>query len=491
MVRSLGRTIFILRHPMSLFVAQRNLSKVGLVGLLAAAVLILTLSYFGPWNSRNISLQIPTPPQPEKLEPQLRAFLAEKVERVKNAPGNFEHHSVLGLAYASNGLWTEAGLSFSNACVLAPKQPLALMYVAVSAQEQGDTDRAMKLYKEVTENFPKFPQAYSRLGDLALRLGNHSLATSAFDHLTQLAPNEWRGWTGLAEIALAKDNPGEALPLLERSLRLEPSAGRAHYLLGQAFRLLGKTNDAAIELALGKDHPEYPMPDEWNSQASAYMKTTADQIEIARNLEMAGRADEAVNMLGEALTFQPKSLTLMNNLAVAYIAAGRPGLSVPILEHAMALDTNFVAATITLSQAYHLLGRTNEALACAEHAIAALPQAIEGHLAKANVLLDMEDDRGAVEAIERARSLDPQNADLHLELGDLYWRNLAETNRALSHYEQAIQLNPVLPVAYQKFAEFLESIGEVSRAKTNNALAERFARATSLRLSGPGIAFSK
>src|SRR5437868_3331528 len=112
MVRSSGRTIFILRHPMRLFVVQRNLSKAWLVGLGAAAVLILTSSYFGPWSSRYISLQIPTAPQPEKLEPQLRAFLAEKVERVKNAPGNFERHSVLGLAYASNGLWTEAGLSF-------------------------------------------------------------------------------------------------------------------------------------------------------------------------------------------------------------------------------------------------------------------------------------------------------------------------------------------------------------------------------------------
>jgi Tfp pilus assembly protein PilF len=51
----------------------------------------------------------------------------------------------------------------------------------------------------------------------------------------------------LGKVLLKQKNPMMAKMYLERALQIDPKNYMAHYLLGQAYRALGRTDDAAQE----------------------------------------------------------------------------------------------------------------------------------------------------------------------------------------------------------------------------------------------------
>ena len=444
-------------------------------GLAALLVAVLIGGALALRQSRSPALPIPIPPNVKALEPQLQALIAEKAEWIRASPGKFERHATLALIYAVNNLWPEAELAFGNAAKLAPQEPLALMYLGVSAQEQGRVDQGLAILQTVTQKFPDFPPAFYRLAEAHLKAGNLEEAEKAFARLTQLSPAEWRGWAGLGEIQLDRKNETAAMELLRKAIQIDPTAKKAHYLLGMACRRAGRMEEAAFELALGQNHIDFPMTDSWNDGANQFMKTIGDQIQIAREMQEHGKAAEAVKLLREALRFQPENITLLNNLAISLISAEQPALALEPLQKLTAANSNYLPAWVSLAQAYHGLGRTNEALAAADRAIAMAPESIKAHLAKVNALLGMEADTAALAELEKAAELDPKNEKLQVEMGDVFWGNLNAPQKALEHYQKALELNQVSFGARLKMGQLLESMGESEKARSNFFLAKKIA----------------
>src|SRR6476469_4191080 len=57
---------------------------------------------------------VPSPKNLDRLDPQLRAYVVEKVAWANAAPREARRHAVLGMVYAANGLWAEARICFQN-----------------------------------------------------------------------------------------------------------------------------------------------------------------------------------------------------------------------------------------------------------------------------------------------------------------------------------------------------------------------------------------
>ncbi len=410
-------------------------------------------------------LPVPLPKDLEILQPQLRAYLGEQTAWVKASPREASRHEVLGLVYAANGLWAESQAAFLNAIQLNPNEPLSYLYGAVSFQELGATDEAIRRLRALTRRFPQFAPGFYRLGDALERAGESDEAALAFEHLIQLAPAEWRGVAGLGECRLRQGRVDEAVKLLEKAVRMAPREKLAHHLYGQALQRLGRSKDAQRELRLGLDALHYPMPDAWSPLAPQHMKLLTDQIEMARDFCANGRPSEAARLLSAALVYNPTNLNLLNNLALALNQSGQPQPAKIVLQKALKIDSGFFPARVTLSASCLALDQNEEALDHARQAIALNPRHAFPHIALANVLLAMERDSAALAELETAVQCDPQNANLQMDLGDICLRNLNRPTEALEHYRRATELDPVLAPAWLRLAELDLRLGNTNECR--------------------------
>ncbi|MBK9140318.1 MAG: tetratricopeptide repeat protein [Verrucomicrobia bacterium] len=438
------------------------------------AVVVLGAGWFA-WQTLRPSPAVPAPPDPARLEPQLRAYLDEMVAWTRSGARDPQRHATLGLAYAANNLWAEARLAFSNVVQLNPREPLALLYYAVAHQELGQTDEALRLLRELAERFPQFAPGQYRLGEALLRAGQMEEAERAFTRLMATAPGEWRGPAGLGEVKLRQGAAEEAARLLEHAVELDAAARPARYLLGQAYARLGRTNDAQRELALGLDAQHYPMPDDWSRQAPQHMKLVQDQTAMARELVESGQSWKAIRLLEEALKYNTNSLVILNNLGIAYNQAGQPQKARPLLERALTVDPNYVPAVVALSAAEVGLGQFEAALTNALRAVELAPRSVQPYLAQANALLALERDAEAVAALERAFEHDPQNVQILTDMGDILLRNLGKDAEALARFRQAVAVAPLSLLAHLKLADAYLVLGNGPAAAEALEAARRLA----------------
>jgi tetratricopeptide (TPR) repeat protein len=448
----------------------RRSSRV-LLAIFALLVIFAGVRSLSAWM--NPPPPIPVPANLEQLQPQLQAYIQEQIDWVRQHPKQTERHATLGMVYAANQLWPEARLAFENAVHLRPEEPLAHLYFAVSTQEAGDQETALELYRQLTRRFPSFPQGFQRLGESALRAGFTDEAATAYGRLIELAPEEWRGHAGLGEVELRRGNHARAADYLEQAVQLDPQATNARSLLGLAYRGFGRTEEAELELRLGLDSQNFPMPDPWGQTAHQHMRLIPDQIEVARAYATHGHHDLAIDKLVEALAYAPTNLPLLNNLAVALDHAGQPENALRVVDKIREINPNELSALITASAVTHALGRADDALDWADRAVALAPKATRPHIARANALLGLRRDEEALDALLDASRCDPRDAEIHIEIGDLLLRNLERPDEAFTHYQQASRLNPTHVGARLRLArmhierfEFDDARRELDRIRT-------------------------
>ncbi len=436
-----------------------------LAGVLAIAIGAATVQ----WLRRPPLLPVALPANAAGLDPQVRAHIDGTVAIVRADPRDAAKRATLGIAYAANGLWEESRRTFLDAATLAPDEPLARMYAAIALEEMSDEAGAVREFRALTASFPGFAPAWYRLGEGSMRVGDVAGAEAAYKRLSELAPGEWRGPAGLGEVRLRQGQPAAAIPWLEQALRIDRTARPAQFLLGQAYRAVGRTNEARLALALGAGVARHPMPDPWSNQAPRHMKSLPDQLAQADELSAGGRPDLAVRLLRDALPFHPGHPGLHNQLAVALNRAGRPGEAVALLDPLLRDDPKAVTPRITRSYSHVLLGHPELGLADAERAAALAPDTAQAHLAVANALLARDRDADAVAALRAALRCDARNAEIHVELGDVLWRNLGDKAAAAVHFEQAIELNPTLAKALGHLGLLQRDLGNPAAARATLA----------------------
>jgi tetratricopeptide (TPR) repeat protein len=374
------------------------------------------------------------------------------------------------MAYAANDLWAEARVAFQNTARLDPKEPHAFLYVAVATLELGRREEGLRLLRELTARFPKLAAGHYRLGEVLLRAGQLDEALPAFERVTSLAPRQWHGWAGLGEIKLRQGKHAEAARFLEKAIQLEPRAKPAHHLLGQAYQKLGRTDDAQRELRLGLNATHHPMPDDWSVTAPQHMRLIQDQTQMAIEYIQARQPGRAITILERALPYHPTNLVLLQNLALAYQEAGQAPRARALLENAIKLDNRFAPLYVGLSVSCLSTGLTNEALAYANRAIELEPRQAQSHMAKANVLLFLEQDEGALAELELAFGYAPQNPQLQMEMGEICFRNLDRPLDAQTHYQKAVEADPTFLPAWVRLVEL--NLVQTNLAQAQEVLAQ-------------------
>lgn len=207
----------------------------------------------------------------------------------------------------------------------------------------------------------------------------------------------------------------EAVPFFEKAIRLDPRLPRPHKKLGEALAALGRGTDAdeSLEQFFEKDP---------NTGAAA----------IGAEHLRAGRVDEAIQSLREALRTSPDNVNALYVLGVAYWQYKKqlPDAEA-LLRRATQLAPGFAAAWINLGA----------------------------------VLIDQGKHMEAVDCYSEATRLEPENANAWGGLANAY-ATASYPDKSAAAFARSVALNPDMPNVQMGYAHVLKTLGDQPAALT-------------------------
>ena len=135
----------------------------------------------------------------------------------------------------------------SKALALDPQLPLAHALLGEVAMASGHVDEAIEQFEKERLRNPLDGGVYDRLGDAYTRAGDYTKAQQSLQRALLLEPNSTGPYILLGKVLLKRQDPVNAVMYLERAEAMDSRNSMTHSLLGQAYRALGRTDDATRE----------------------------------------------------------------------------------------------------------------------------------------------------------------------------------------------------------------------------------------------------
>lgn len=393
--------------------APRVGRRVPWVFLLVVAAGIAAMALRGRFGARSG----PDPAESgSELDAEVRRILERQIALTARNP-SAANHGELGLVYEANQIWPEAERCFRLAAELEPTNPLWKLHQAIVTRSLGDSGAALGLLREVVGEAPDSAAAHYRLADGLLEARDVEGAIRHFRDAVRLAPARPEGHAGLGSALLEAEDHAGAEPVLRRALEIDPTYQSAHYLLGLAYRGLGRKEEATRELALGVGGNRRPLPDPLEANLARYRVDYATRVDGAVDLIEAGRVEDGIRVLEDLRATRPDDLNVLNNLSVAYKMRGNRAKALELLQHALAIDPKPFATWINLASVELELGRLDEALQHIDRAIELAGMVGKAHLVRGLILTQKGRLAEAQAALEASVRFDAGDPEAHYSLG--------------------------------------------------------------------------
>ena len=117
----------------------------------------------------------------------------------------------------------------------------------VSLENQKRYNEAVVAYMEALRLYPRYAQAYYRLGTVYIEMDMNEQAIDSFNQAIRINSDSAVYYTGLGYAYLKMHKAAEAIPPLKEALRLNPMDGDAHFVLGIAYYVEGQIEQAQDE----------------------------------------------------------------------------------------------------------------------------------------------------------------------------------------------------------------------------------------------------
>jgi tetratricopeptide (TPR) repeat protein len=168
------------------------------------------------------------------------------------APGDAEIAYDLGRIYYQEGRHPQAAAAFRQAIAIDARAYKAWDNLGLAMEALGDAAQATHHYLKAMEiartEQPRYDVVYANYADLLLKQGENRRAFDAAAEAAQRNPDDPRNMFLAGKALVRLERPDIGLKWLTQALALDPDYAEAHYLLAQAYRRLGRMDDAARAL---------------------------------------------------------------------------------------------------------------------------------------------------------------------------------------------------------------------------------------------------
>ncbi len=231
--------------------------------------------------------------------------------------------------------------------------------------------------------------------------GDSVMAEQMMRKLCIAAPNDGEAHHALGMLLLQLGRPAEALPFLERAVKIAPNNAIYCNNCGLVYPALDRLDDAIAS---------------FSRAAALDPNLAAAHNSLGNALRLRGRYPAAAESCRRAIALSPNFAEAHSNLGNALMGMERYEEAKNCYERALAINPSYIRAKSNLGGALRFLRRIDDSVALLREVAMIAPGFIEASKNLAGVLLTGGDTEGAIKELRRVIAVEPTNSELRSTL---------------------------------------------------------------------------
>jgi Flp pilus assembly protein TadD len=379
----------------------------------------------------------------------LAALFDDCASKVRAAPADAAAWAALAMAYQSNGFDAMAETCWRHALQLRPTDAKWWYAFALVLEREDRYDDAVAAARRAADIGPDYAPLHRSLAFWALGRGRLDEAEAAARRAVEISHNGSGALIALGRVQMEKGDDAAAEATFAAALAAWPedwgAASYVRFLHGTALRRMGREDEAARELALGRGEPA-ALPDPWRAEVAAFRTGFEARLQRAHRLVESQSLDAAIDELQELRKKRPKNAQVLTDLAAAYLHSARWREAIAVLEECVAAHPGDLDPRLQLARASWAAGDRAAAMRHAQIAVDANPFSADA--LEARGMLHLRSGRGAPALTDFAAAarLDPTSATAHA-LGGAANLVLERIDEAKWEFDAALRLDPAQATA--------------------------------------------
>lgn len=397
-----------------------------------------------------------------------------------------------GGKYYADGKYREAIIQYSNAVQIDSRFAAAHYQLAQAYLKTGDSNRAFQELTRTVELAPDNYRARTDLANLLVTVRNPDgtpvldalkQAKTHLDVLRDKAPNNPETHEAWANYDSAQNNIGEAMKEMQEAIAADPSRSES-YLLMALFQLRTNLPEEAeknfkkavevdpkamnAQLALGGFYQSRNRLSEAEQQYRQAInvdpKNPGPRAALVRLLMQEGKKPEVESLLQQTKRDLSDNSEGYRMLGDFYFATGDTDKAVAEYGSLYSDHPKDPLVKRNYIQLLILKSRLDEATKLNNEVLKGNAHDVDALVYKGQIQLRQNDNSGAVDTLQTALKNDPDNAVAHYQLGIAFDQQHNEA-RAESEWREAVRIRPDLTDAQRALASL-----EIRRGDTDALL---------------------
>ena len=303
-------------------------------------------------------------------------------------------------------------------------------------------------------------------GVAEFQAGDYASAATSFARAESLSPTTTEALLFEGKCLIHLDNFAGAEKALRAYIVAHDKSADALYLLGFVLHRLNRPAESLTAY----------------TQAAALVQPTGDDLKIVGlDYVLLDDYPDAIKWLEKAVEFDPKNADAWYYLGRAYYTKGRLAEARTSFNKVLNLEPHDVRAENNLGLILETEGKPTEAIEAYRRSIKWQGQSLrpseQPYVNLGNLLMEQGQTKEALEPLQKAVEVAPNNGYCRLKLG-VYYRKIGQLERAQQELEKATELDPNNAAAHYQLGRLYKETGAVDRAQTEfNRAAELETRA--------------
>ena len=362
-----------------------------------------------------------------------------------------------GTLRLDEGQLESAAAALEQALALAPDDEESSYALAMVRLKSKQADAALPLLEKAFNSLPK-PSRLIREGTIMASFGAYSQALSMFENAATDSPKSYDAHYNVAVVRLEHfQNPAGALQAAEKALKIKDT--------GELEDLLGDIREAQSQYVDALKH----------YQEAAHLDPNDDKYAYDLGAELIAHQNYEVarTIFHAAQERFPRSARIQLGAGTAEFLRGKTDVAVDAFLKAVELSPDYEPVYLFLGEAFSFSeNRSVEAVAKLKEFAGKKPQSFGAQFYYGAALvkdlqsgLNSDAEEAAFSSLNRAATLQPKDARVYYQLGELY-RLKRQYAGAAEQFEKSIALDPNYPEPLYKLAQVYQRMGRRDDAAT-------------------------